>query len=136
MSLFHAAFPLQSAGGEWKGTCRDAARRVSRPILFFHLIMWNNFSQCPALISLRGNFSFVPNGGARRTQPEHTSEKKGNNWNCPLPYTCSYFVYFYFVIEGLNLISFRHFTSAALILLLSLYMICPVFLLAFSPFIL
>uniref|UniRef100_A0A671XXZ7 Tropomodulin 2 n=1 Tax=Sparus aurata TaxID=8175 RepID=A0A671XXZ7_SPAAU len=80
----------QSARGEWKATCRDGARQVSQPILLFHLNVWNNFSQCPGLISLCGNFSLVPNYGARRAQPEHTSEKKGNNWNSPLPYTCPY----------------------------------------------
>lgn len=90
LALFHSAFLLQSARGEWKGTCRDGAHPVSQPILLFHLTMWNNFSQCPGLISLCGNFSLVPNCGARRTQPEQTSEKKGNNWNCRLPYTCSY----------------------------------------------
>lgn len=81
--VFHVAFPLQSAGGEWNGTCRNGAQHI---ILLFHLILWNNHSQCPALISLCGNFSLVPNCGARHTHTEHTSEKKGNNWNCPLPY--------------------------------------------------
>ncbi|XP_067441078.1 tropomodulin-2 isoform X2 [Thunnus thynnus] len=80
----------QSAGREWKGTCRGGVQPVSQPILSFHLTMWNNFSHCPGLISLCGNLSLVPNCGARRAQPEHTSEKKGNNWNCPLPYTCLY----------------------------------------------
>lgn len=105
-SIFHAAFPLQSAGGEWKGTCRDGRRYVSQLTLLHHLIMRNNFGQCPALISLCGNSSLVPNCGARHAQRENTSEKKGNNWNCPLPYTCLYIVY---VFEGVYLISFRHF---------------------------
>lgn len=38
------------------------------------------------------------------------------------------FVYYYVVIKGVNLISFRRFISA---FFLSLYMICPVFVLAF-----
>uniref|UniRef100_A0A3B5K6H3 Tropomodulin 2 n=1 Tax=Takifugu rubripes TaxID=31033 RepID=A0A3B5K6H3_TAKRU len=97
---------VQSAGGEWKGTCRDGRRYVSQLTLLHHLIMRNNFGQCPALISLCGNSSLVPNCGARRAQGENTSEKKGNNWNCPLPYTCLYIVY---VFEGVYLISFRHF---------------------------
>ncbi|XP_056268068.1 tropomodulin-2 isoform X2 [Pseudoliparis swirei] len=96
----------QSARGEWRGTCRDGARPASQPILCFHLTMWNNFSQCPGLISLCGNLSLVPNCGARRPQPEHTSEKKGNNWNCPPPFTCSYLFLLCIVIEGVNRISF------------------------------
>lgn len=88
--FFYFACLLQSAGGEWKGICRGGLQPVSQPILSFHLTMWNNFSHCPGLISLCGNLSLVPNCGARRAQPEHTSEKKGNNWNCPLPYTCPY----------------------------------------------
>uniref|UniRef100_A0A8D3DLB1 Tropomodulin 2 n=1 Tax=Scophthalmus maximus TaxID=52904 RepID=A0A8D3DLB1_SCOMX len=46
----------QSARSEWKATCRSGARPASQPILYFHLTMWNNFSQCPGLISLCGNF--------------------------------------------------------------------------------
>ncbi|XP_077941040.1 tropomodulin-2 isoform X1 [Gasterosteus aculeatus] len=76
------------ARGEWKRTSRDGAHAASQPILSFHLTTWNNFSRCPGLISLCGNLSLVPNCGARRAQPEHTSEKKGNNWNCPPPFIC------------------------------------------------
>uniref|UniRef100_A0A668VAE0 Tropomodulin 2 n=1 Tax=Oreochromis aureus TaxID=47969 RepID=A0A668VAE0_OREAU len=81
----------QFAGGEWKGMCRDGVTPVSQPILFF--ISFCGIISANALvflISLCGNFSLVPNCGARQAKPEHTSEKKGNNWNCPLPYTCSY----------------------------------------------
>lgn len=111
LAIFHAAFPLQSAGGEWKGTCRDARCYVSQLTLLHHLTMWSNFSQCPALISLCGNSSLVPNRGARRAQANATKEKKGNNWNRPLPYTCSYIVYVV-VFEGVYLISFRHFSCS------------------------
>ena len=111
MSIFHAAFPLQSAGGEWKGTCRHRHRYASQLTLLHHLTVWNKFSQCPALISLCGNFSLVPNRGARRAQAKATSGKKGNNWNCPLPYTCSYIVYVV-VLEGVYLNSFRHFSCS------------------------
>lgn len=106
LPVVHAASPLQSAEGEWKGTCRDGRHYVSQLTLLHHLIMWNNFSQCPALISVCGNSSFVPNCGARRAQAEDLSEKKGNNWICPLPYTCLYIVY---VFEGVCLIILRHF---------------------------
>ncbi|KAM6949739.1 tropomodulin-2 isoform 1-T1 [Lycodopsis pacificus] len=81
---------VESAKGEWKRTCRDGAPPASHPILLFHLTMWNTLQRCPGLISLCGNLSLVPNCGARHAQPEHTSEKKGNNWNCPPPFTCSY----------------------------------------------
>lgn len=111
LSIFHAAFPLQSAGGEWKGTCRDGRRHLSQLTLLHHLTVWNNSSQCPALISLCGNSRLVPNRGARRAQAKATSEKKGTNWNRPLPYTCSYVVYVV-VFEGVYLISFRHFSCS------------------------
>lgn len=94
--------------------------------------MWNNFSRCPALISLCGNSSLVPNCGARRTQPEHTAEQKGNNWSLPCP--AHRFILLFIImcfIEGEYLISFRHFMSAAPFL--SLYIICPFFVLAFFP---
>lgn len=76
--------------------------------------MWNNFSRCPALISLCGNSSLVPNCGARRTQPVHTAEQKGNNWSLPCP--AHRFILMFIImcfIEGEYLISFRHFMSAA-----------------------
>lgn len=76
--------------------------------------MWNNFSRCPALISLCGNSSLVPNCGARRTQPEHTAEQKGNNWSLPCP--AHRFILLFIImcfIEGEYLISFRNFMSAA-----------------------
>lgn len=79
--------------------------------------MWNNFSRCPALISLCGNSSLVPNCGARRTQPEHTAEQKGNNWSLPCP--AHRFILTLIIIitmcftEGDCMISFRHFMSAA-----------------------
>lgn len=111
LSVFHAAFPLQSAGGEWKETCRDGRRCLSQLTLLHHLTVWNNFSQCPALISLCGNSSLVPNRGARRAQAKAPSEKKGNNWNRPLPYTRSCIVYVV-VFEGVTLISFRHFSCS------------------------
>uniref|UniRef100_A0A3P9BHN9 Tropomodulin 2 n=1 Tax=Maylandia zebra TaxID=106582 RepID=A0A3P9BHN9_9CICH len=75
----------QFAGGEWKGMCRDATTPVSQPILFFiSLCGIISANALVFLISLCGNFSLVPNCGARHAKPEHTSEKKGNNWNCPL----------------------------------------------------
>lgn len=115
-SLFHSAFALQSAGGEWNGTCKEGALPVSPPILLSHLIMWNNFSRCPALISLCGNSSLVPNCGARRTQPEHTAEQKGNNWSLPCPahrFILTFIIIIMCFTEGDCMISFRHFVSAA-----------------------
>lgn len=114
-SLSDCAFALQSAGGEWSETCKEEAQPVLPPFLLSHLIMWNNFSRCPALISLCGNSSLVPNCGARRTQPEHTAERKGNNWS--LPCLTHRFLLTFIVImsftEGDCVISFRHFMSAA-----------------------
>lgn len=77
--------------------------------------MWNNFSRCPALISLCGNSSLVPNCGSRRTQPEHTAEQKGNNWSLPCPahrFILTFIIMMCFT-EGDCMISFRHFMSAA-----------------------
>lgn len=114
-SLLGSAFAPQSAGGEWSGTCKEDAQPVSPPTLLSHLIMWNNFSRCPALISLCGNSSLVPNCGARRTQAEHTAERKGNNWS--LPCLAHRFLLTFIIImsftEGDCMISFRHFMSAA-----------------------
>lgn len=89
-------FLFQSAGSEWKATCRNGGQPVSQPILCFHLIVWNNF---PAHISLCGNLGLVPNCGTRRAQPEHTSEKKEINWNC-LPYAFTYICFFYYYFDA------------------------------------
>lgn len=84
--------------------CRDATTPVSQPILFFiSLCGIISANALVFLISLCGNFSLVPNCGARHAKPEHTSEKKGNNWNCPLRTHVHTYVYYYVVIEAVNL---------------------------------
>lgn len=107
-SLPDCLFAPQSAGGEWSGTHREEPQPVSPPLLF-HLIMWNNF------ISLCGNSSLVPNCGARRTRPEQTAERKGNNWSSPC--LAHRFLLAFIIIvsftEGDCTFSFRHFMSAA-----------------------
>lgn len=115
-SLYDSASALQSAGGEWSGTHKEEAPPASPPILLSHLIMWNNFSRCPALISLCGNSSLVPNCGARRTQAEHTAERKGNNWSLPClahRFLLTFIIIIMSFTEGDCMVSFRHFMSAA-----------------------